>query len=57
MFNRLVINYAFKFKKTKVFITLKAYFNNKINIKTNITNFNITFYLYLYKKTDLKKKY
>ena len=57
IFNRLVINYAFKFKKIKVFITLKAYFNNKTSIKVNIINSSINFYLYLYKKTDLKKKH
>jgi hypothetical protein len=53
MFNRLIINYTFKFKKTKVFIIFKAYFNNKISIKVNILSFKI---IYLYKEKDFNKK-
>jgi hypothetical protein len=57
VFNKLIINYAFKSKKIKVFIILKAYSNNKTSVKANTMSFNINFYLYLYKKTNLKKKH
>jgi uncharacterized protein (UPF0248 family) len=57
MFNRLVINYAFKFKKIKVFIILRACFNNKTSVRVNIISSSINFHLYLYKKINLKKKY
>jgi DNA-binding CsgD family transcriptional regulator len=57
MFNGLTVNYAFKSKKIKVFTTLKAYSNNKTSVRANITSSSINFHLYLYKKTNLKKKH
>jgi hypothetical protein len=57
VFIRLIINYTFKFKNTKVFITLRAYSNNRTSVKANITSSGTTFYLCLYKRIDLKKKY
>jgi hypothetical protein len=57
VFNRLIVNYTFKFKKIKVFIILRAYFNNKTSVKVNIISSGINFHLYLYKKTNLKKKH
>jgi hypothetical protein len=45
IFNRLIINYAFKFKKTKVFIILRAYFNNKASVKANIISYRIIVYI------------
>ena len=57
VFNRLVVNYAFKSKKIKVFIILKAYSNNKTSAKANTISFNTNIYLYLYKKTNSKKKH
>jgi hypothetical protein len=56
VFNRLIINYIFRFKKTKVFIILRACFNNKTSIKANIISSGTNFYLYLYKKNKLKEK-
>jgi hypothetical protein len=57
VFNGLVINYASKSKKIKVFITLRACSNNRISVKANTISFSINFYLCLYKKTNLKKKH
>jgi hypothetical protein len=41
-------------KKTKVFIILRACFNNKISVKTNILSYRI---VYLYKRNNFNKKY
>jgi hypothetical protein len=57
VFNRLVINYTFKFKKIKVFIILRARSNNKISVKANIISSSINFHPCLYKKINSEKKH
>jgi aminoglycoside phosphotransferase family enzyme len=54
VFSRLIANYAFRTKKTKVFTTLKAYSNNKVSVRANVLSFGIA---YPYKKTDFKRKH
>jgi hypothetical protein len=49
VFNKVIINYTFKFKKTKVFIIFKAYFNNNINVKVNTMSL-ILYFIYIYIK-------
>jgi hypothetical protein len=58
VFKRLTINNIInRFKKTKVFIILRVYLDNKLSTKFNLKSFNIVFYLYFYKKTKIKKKH
>ena len=57
VFNRLVVNYASRFKKIRVFITLRARSNNKTSARANIISSSTNFHLYLYKKTNSKKKH
>jgi hypothetical protein len=57
VFSGLVANYAFRSKKTRVFITLGACSNNGISARANLTSSGNTFYLCLYKKIDLEKKH
>jgi hypothetical protein len=57
MFSGLVVNYASKSKKIRVFAMLGAYSNNGTSARANITSSGTNFHLCLYKKTNSKKKH
>jgi len=57
VFNGLIVNYASKSKKIRVFTILRAYSNNKTSARANIISSSTNFHLYLYKKTNSKKKH
>ena len=57
VFGGLAANYAFRFKKIRVFTTLRARSNNRTSARANTTSSGTNFHLCLYKKTNLEKKH
>jgi hypothetical protein len=57
VFSGLVVNYASRSKKIRVFIILGAYSNNRISARANMTSSGTNFHLCLYKKTNSEKKH